>query len=405
MTKPLAGIRVLDVGSFVFGPVTSVILGDWGAEVIKIEPPRSGDPVRNVSAWGVPACVDGVRYVYEFSNRGKKDLGLDIGRPEGREVLLRLVDSADVFVTNFLPVTRRKLRIDPKDIMARNPSIVYGRASGQGTRGPQAEDPGFDAMTYWARSGAAIGVTPPEGSYPLAMPGPGFGDVQSAMALAGGIGTALYQRERTGKGSIVDVSLLAAGLWATGMTLLGASVTGRDTLDHQGHFGLQNPLINSYRTRDGGYITLVFLQPDRYWRDFCLIVGKEEWLVDPRLVDADARREHSATCISLLDELFAEYGFEEWCEILSRQPGQWDVVNSPGRALADPDAAANGYIQRIANDGAEDVTLVAAPVQFDEEVPTLTRAPAFGADTDDILADLGLTNEEVAELRQAGVVG
>ncbi len=405
MTKPLGGIRVIEVGSFVFGPATAVVLSDWGAEIIKIEHPTAGDPVRNVRAWGMPNSVDGVKFVFEFSNRGKRDLALDIGRPEGHEVLMRLVDTADVFVTNFLPVTRRKLRIDADDIRGRNRSIIYGRASGQGVRGPQAEEPGFDAMTYWARSGAAIGVTPPDWPYPLAMPGPGFGDVQSAVALAGGIGTALYHRERTGNGSVVDVSLLSAGVWAMGMTYLAAGIAARDTLEHQGHAAVENPLVNNYRTSDGAYIALVFLMPDRYWEEFCTTVGKKEWLDDQRLRDADARKENSDICVHLLNELFAEHTLEEWCEILSRQGGQWDVVNSPGRAMNDADAVANGYVQRIANDGANDVALVAAPVQFDEEVPSLKRAPELGADTDDILAGLGLDAKKIGELHKSGVIG
>jgi crotonobetainyl-CoA:carnitine CoA-transferase CaiB-like acyl-CoA transferase len=404
MTKPLEGIRVIDVGSFVFGPATSVVLADWGAEVIKIEHPRGGDPVRGVRAWGVPNSVDGVKFVFEFSNRGKKDLALDIGSPGGYDILMRLVDSADVFITNFLPTTRRKLGIDADDIRRRKPSIVYGRATGQGTRGPQAEDPGFDAMTYWARSGAAIGVTPPEWEYPLAMPGPGFGDVQSAVALAGGIGTALFHRERTGQGSVVDVSLLSAGVWAMGMTYLAAAAVGEDVLQHQGHTNVENPLVNSYRTRDGDYINLVFLVPDRYWTEFCTTVGREDWLKDDRLADLDARRENADYCVQLLNELFAERTLDEWCEILSRQSGQWDIVNSPGRASRDPDALANGYVQRIPNEGAADVHLVASPVQFDEEMPALRRAPALGADTDEILAGIGMSSEDISRLRQAGTV-
>jgi crotonobetainyl-CoA:carnitine CoA-transferase CaiB-like acyl-CoA transferase len=259
-------------------------------------------------------------------------------------------------------------------------------------------------MTYWARSGAAIGVTPPDGEYPLAMPGPGFGDVQSAMALAGGIGTALFQREKTGQGSVVDVSLLAAGVWAMGMTYLAAATVGRDVLEHQGHTNVENPLVNNYRTSDGHFINLVFLIPDRYWEGFCRSVGKGEWLTDERLADTNARRVNAEYCVGLLDELFLEHTLEEWSEILSRQSGQWDIVNPPGRASTDPDALANGCVQRVPNDGAPDVHLVANPVQFDEEVPVLTRAPSLGAHTDEVLAQLGLSAEEIADLHKAGTV-
>jgi crotonobetainyl-CoA:carnitine CoA-transferase CaiB-like acyl-CoA transferase len=405
MTKPLDGIRVLEMATFVFGPSTSAVLADWGAEVVKIEHPVGGDPVRKVAAWGVPANVDGVRYIYEFNNRGKHSVSLDVSQPDGYEVFLRLVDSSDVFLTNFLASTRRKLKIEPADLMARNPRIVYARATGQGVRGPQAEGSGFDAMTYWARSGASIGVTPPEDAYPLAMPGPGFGDVQSGMALAGGVGTALFHRERTGKGSVVDVSLLSAGLWAMGLTLLGASLTGTDTLEHQSHTAVQNPLVNAYRTSDGGFIQLVFLQPDRYWPEFCILVDKDDWLADERFIDADARRENADVLIPMLDELFLKHTFDEWCDILSRQDGQWDVINTPGRALVDPDGLANGFICHVKNGDRGTIPIVTAPVQFDEEPATPSRAPDAGVDTEDVLTRLGLTGDELARLRASGVVG
>lgn len=405
MTKPLEGVRVLEMGTFVFAPATTAVLADWGAEVVKIEHPTGGDPARNIAAWGVPAKVDGVGYVFEFSNRNKRAVALDVTQPEGYEVLLRLVDTTDVFVTNLLPTTQRNLQIQPDDLLDRNPSIIYARASGQGVRGPRAETAGFDAMTYWARSGASIGVTPPEHPFPLAMPGPGFGDVQAGMALAGGIGTALFRRERTGEGGVVDVSLLGAGLWAMGVTLSGIGLTGRETLEHQYHTEAPNPLVNTYRTSDGGYIALVFLQPDRYWPEFCLTVGKDEWLADERFIDVSARSENADALIALLDELFAERTFEEWCELLSRQSGPWDVVNTPGRALVDADAVANGYVQRVEDDGDANVTLVAAPVQFDEEVPSLGRAPVLGTDTDDVLSGIGLPSDEIARLREAGAVG
>ena len=405
MTNPLDGVRVVELGTFVVAPSCAAALADWGADVVKIEHPSAGDPARYVAAWGVPALVDDVGYIFEFSNRSKRSVTIDVAHPEGYEVFLRLIASADVFVTNLLPAARRKLRIEPDQLMAHNPRLIYGRVSGQGIRGPQAEMGGFDAMTYWARSSASMSVTPGDYPYPLAMPGPGFGDVQTGMNLAGGIGTALYLREKTGTGHVVDVSLLASGIWQMGLTLLGASLTGRDMLAQQSHFDIQNPVVNTYRTSDGFFIQLVFLQSDRYWPEFCLTVGKEDWLGDERFVDADARAANAEACILLLDELFSRYTLAEWTEILNRQRGQWDIVNTPGRVLHDADAIANGYLHRVEHDGTAVITLATAPVQFGEESATPRRAPKLGAHTEEVLTELGVSSEERARLRDAEVTG
>jgi crotonobetainyl-CoA:carnitine CoA-transferase CaiB-like acyl-CoA transferase len=402
---PLDGVRVLEVASFVFVPASAAILADWGADVLKIEHPSWGDPVRQVAAWGVPARVKGVSHLFEVGNRGKRALGLDINTDEGRDILMSLVDTADVFVTNLLPAARTKLGIEPEDVMGRNPRIVYGRGTAQGPRGPLAGKGGFDGITYWGRSGAAIGVTPPGQDFPSPMPGPGFGDLQSGMALAGGIGAALFQRERTGVGTIVDVSLMSAGLWAMSMTISGASVLDVDELPHQGHSQSPNPLTNQYRTKDGHFIALGFLQADRYWPEFCMVVDHLEWIADQRFATLESRAENAEACVALLDDLFAERTLAEWEEVLSRQHGQWDVFLKAGRVRYDEQVQANDYAQLVEHDDDGKVVLVPAPAQFGGEVTTLGRGPQLGADTDLVLAELGLDGAAIADLRERGIVG
>jgi crotonobetainyl-CoA:carnitine CoA-transferase CaiB-like acyl-CoA transferase len=396
---------VLEVASFVFVPASGAILADWGADVLKIEHPAWGDPVRQVAAWGVPARVNGVSHLFEVGNRGKRALGLDINTDEGRDILMSLVDTADVFLTNLLPAARTKLGIEPEDVMGRNPLIIYGRGTAQGPRGPLAARGGFDGITYWGRSGAAIGVTTPGQEFPSPMPGPGFGDLQSGMALAGGIGTALYQREKTGIGTIVDVSLMSAGLWAMGMTISGASVLDVDELPHQGHFSSPNPLTNQYRTKDGHFIALGFLQADRYWPEFCMVVDHLEWIADERFADIQSRAVNAEACVTMLDELFAQRTLAEWDEVLSRQLGQWDVFLKAGRVRYDEQVQANDFAQLVEHDDDGKVVLVPAPAQFGGEVTRLGRGPALGADTDDVLSELGLTAAAVADLRERGIVG
>lgn len=404
MTGPLDGVRVLEVAIYAFAPSAAAILADWGADVLKVEHPVTGDPGRNTAAWGVPAEVNGVSHLWEVANRGKRAMTLDIAKPEGLEILMRLVDESDVFITNFLPAARRKLGIEPEDILGRNPRIIYARGSAQGPRGDMAERGGFDGITYWTHTGASMGVTPPESQVPLAMPGPGFGDLQTGVALAGGVGTALYQRERTGEGVIVDVSLMSMGLWAMGMTISGTSVLDADTLPHQHHSGSTNPLVNEYRTKDGGFIALAFLQSDRYWPEFCVLVERYEWLADERFTDSAGRAAHSEPLIALLDELFLERDLAEWQELLAKQDGQWDTVLPAGQLQHDAQAQANGYVQRVEHAGDGKIVLVAAPVQFDGQPPELGKAPIFGADTDDVLKAHGLDDAAIDDLRARKII-
>ena len=405
MTATLEGVRVLEVAIYAFVPSAAAILSDWGADVLKVEHPLGGDPGRSTAAWGVPASVNGVCHLWEVANRGKRAMAIDLSTDEGHDILMSLVDESDVFLTNFLPAARRKLGIEPEDIMGRNPRIIYARGSAQGPRGALSERGGFDGISFWGRSGASIGVTPPEHDVPLSMPGPGFGDLQSGMALAGAIGTALYKRERTGEGVLVDVSLMSSGLWAMGMTISGTSVLDVDRLPHQYHEEATNPVVNSYRTKDGHFVALAFLQADRYWPEFCALVDRIEWMGDERFLDADTRAENNRACVKLLEELFAERTLAEWQELLSQQEGQWDVLLSAGQVQHDSQAQANGYVQRIDHDGEGSVVLVPAPAQFDGETPTLGKAPAHGADTDDVLRAHGLDDTRINDLRSRKIVG
>jgi crotonobetainyl-CoA:carnitine CoA-transferase CaiB-like acyl-CoA transferase len=380
-----------------------VILTDWGAEVLKIEHPVFGDPQRNITAWGVPAQVDGVTHLFEVANRGKQSMGLDISQPEGHDILMRLVDESDVFVTNFLPPARRKLRIEPEDILGRNPRIVYARGSAQGPRGDDAERGGFDAISYWGKSGASVGVTPPEHPWPLAMPGPGFGDLQSGMAMAGAIAAGLFQRERTGRGTVVDVSLMSVGIWAMGMTISGTSMLDTDTLPHQYREERDNPLVNMYRTSDGHMLSLAFLQSDRYWPEFCVLAGRDDLLADERFTDAAGREQHSRACIQILEELFAERTLAEWKVVLEATGGQWDVLLPPGRVAYDPQVQANGYVQRVHHEG-RSITLVPAPAQFDGVIAEPGRAPALGSATEATLQRHGLDETTITQLRERSIV-
>jgi crotonobetainyl-CoA:carnitine CoA-transferase CaiB-like acyl-CoA transferase len=402
--KPLAGIKVVEIAIFAFVPSADVVLADWGAEVVKIEHPLNGDPQRNVAAWGVPAEVDGIVHLFEVVNRGKRSVGLDIATDEGHEILMTLIEQADVFVTNFLPAARRRLRIEPDDVFARNPRIVYARGSAQGQRGPGAERGGFDGSSYWGKSGAQLGATPTEMPWPLSMPGPGFGDLQTGAALAGGVAAGLFQRERTGRGTVVDISLMAMGTWAMGMAISGASVIDAERLQTVYHENATNPLVNVYRTSDGEYVSLLFLQSDRYWPEFCVLIDRLDLLADERFTDMASRSLNSEACVRALEEVFAEKTLSEWTDLLSQQDGQWDVVLPVGRVQHDEQAVANSYTQRVRHEGGGEIVLVPAPTQFDGVPATVGVAPRLGADTEAVLTAAGIDPTRLPELRASNVI-
>jgi crotonobetainyl-CoA:carnitine CoA-transferase CaiB-like acyl-CoA transferase len=404
MSKPLDGVRVLEVAQAAFVPSAGQILVDWGAQVIKIEHPEHGDMARGIKVLGVDPHPSGVQYLWEIFNRGKRSVGLDVGHPAGYEVLLRLVDDADVFMTNFLGTARSRLKIEPDDIRARNPRIVYARGTSHGPTGPDAEAGGYDTASYWSRNGMAIASMPVDYRYPIAIPGPSFGDSQCGTALAGGIAAALYQRERTGHGSVIDVSLLSAGLWASQGTNVGACLSDGEVLPAHDRRRPSNPLVNTYRTGDGRFIMLGSLQADRYWPRFCEAIGHPELLADDRFADADSRRENIEACVDALDAAFLEHTLEALAEAFTTVRLPFAVIRTPREAQDDPQARLNGFIQDLTLDSGLTMPITVAPAIFDEEPPLPSPAPGHASDTDEVLAELGYSDEEIMELRIGGAI-
>jgi len=397
-------VRVVEVALYALVPAAGAVLADWGAEVIKVEHPAGGDPIRNLSAFGVDPDTGGFTYLWEVMNRGKRSVCIDLATEDGHALLLELVRSADVFLTNFLPPARRKLGIDAEELMAVNPRLIYARGSGYGTRGDEADKGGYDGITYWNRTGVAAAATPP-GQQLVGLPGPAFGDIQGAMTLAGGISAALYERERTGRGCVVDTSLFAAGMWAMQATFVGSSVLGVSTLPRTDRFHVANPLANTYRTADDRYIVLAMLQADRYWERLCEVIGRPELAADPRFTTMETRRANAVECVAILDAVFAARPLAEWCRVLATQDGQWEVVRLVGELADDAQAWANGYLQRVHYDDGRELVLIPAPVQFNEEPSTLRPAPELGADTEDVLLGLGHDWDSIIALKVSGAVG
>jgi crotonobetainyl-CoA:carnitine CoA-transferase CaiB-like acyl-CoA transferase len=398
------GVRVLEVGIYAFAPAAGAVLADWGADVVKVEHPEAGDPLRGLVAYGVKPGEGGVTYLWEVLNRGKRSIGIDIAAEDGRELLLSLCEGADVFLTNFLAPACHRLGIDADSVRARNPKIIYARGTGHGPKGPDADKGGYDGVSFWARSGVSIAAMPPDAKYPVGLPGPAYGDIQSGAHLAGGIAAALFQRERTGQGAVVDVSLLGSGLWAMQPAIAGAHVSGQEQLNPLDRRRPANPLWNVYRTADGRFVTLSMLEGDRYWPGFCIAAGHPELAVDERFIDGAARLANIEECVELLDGIFAERTLAEWKEILGGQEGPWSVTQTPRDALDDEQALSNDYLQWVKYDNGASLPLVNAPAQIDGRPATLRAAPGHGADTDEVLLEAGLTWDDLLRLKVAGAI-
>jgi crotonobetainyl-CoA:carnitine CoA-transferase CaiB-like acyl-CoA transferase len=404
MTAVLEGVRVLEVAEHTFVPAASALLADWGAEVIKIEHVERGDAMRGLAASGVLNIPSDVHALLEHSNRGKKSLGLDLTTPDGLDILHKLAATSDVFLTNKLPGVRAKLKIGVEEIRSANPNIIYVRGTGQGERGPDADKGSYDSLAFWARSGVAMGCKKPEYEHMPVPPAPGFGDSIGAMTIAGGIMGALFHREKTGEATVVDVSLLGAGMWAMGQAyalslVMGVPWTapGEDRLQ-------SNPLSHNYVTKDGRTIAFTCLQAGRYWPDMCKTVGRLDLVNDPRFADHVSLLANSREAIAVLDEVFASATLAEWVDRLASFSGQWALVQDTLQAAEDPQTIANGYLQECTTASGTPFRLVAAPVQFDEQPAVPTRAPEFNEHGDSILGELGLDMDAIVDLKIRGVV-
>jgi crotonobetainyl-CoA:carnitine CoA-transferase CaiB-like acyl-CoA transferase len=395
------GVRVVELAQWVFVPVAGALLADWGADVIHVER-MEGDPYRGLASQGIGTDRGGVNMSLALANRGKRSIALDVQHEEGLAVMHRMLEQADVFLTNLRPKALERLGLDAENLTDRYPSLIYARGHGYGTKGPDADHAGYDASAFWARGGPAYVLSPPDRDYPIGQRG-AMGDRSGAMALAFGIAAALLKRTRTGTGSVVDVSLLATAMWMLSSDVLSA-LDGQSPRATSGRGPLVNPLVGVYRTKDGRHISLVFLEADRYWADFCRLIGREDLLADPRFSSLAARREHGTACQAALDEEFSSRTFAEWKELLGGIDAPWAPVQSLAELLDDPQVIANGYIGDVVVDGEPAYRLPAVPLQFDGQPPALRRAPEHGEDTESILVDFGYDWNEIIRLKEERVI-
>lgn len=391
------GLRVIDCASYIAGPAAATVMSDFGAEVIKIEPPGLGDPYRGIAIRppGAPTSPN-----WEMDSRNKKSLAIDLASDPGRQVLYKLAATADVFITNYPPPVRRKLRIAYADLAPLNERMIYVSFTGYGETGPEADKPGFDVTAWWARSGLMDLVR----AGPDAIPArslSGMGDHPSAMGVYGAIVTALYQREKTGKGTQVGSSLLANGLWANANSVQ-QQICGEPVSIQPPRHETARPTLNHYRCRDGQWIILTVVQTEARWQRFAEVVGDGQLAADPRFATQSDRDTRAGELTAKLDAIFASKDFADWKPLLEANGLIFGIVQRIEDVAKDEQAIATGVLVPFYG---ENMLTVSSPfwLQGQKKV-TPRRAPAVGEHNHEVLAALGYSQTDIAALRAAKVI-
>jgi crotonobetainyl-CoA:carnitine CoA-transferase CaiB-like acyl-CoA transferase len=402
MRGPLDGVRVLELGIWVAVPSAAAVLADWGARVVKIEPPE-GDPLRGLAATGLVPYQPDVNPAFHLDNRGKRGIVLDLRRPGGREVAHALVRQSDVFVSNLRRQKLAALGMGYDTLRGVNPRLVYAGLTGYGIDGPERDRAAFDYAAFWARAGIMASLGEPEGPPPTQRPG--MGDHMTGLGMAGAIAAALLARERTGVGQEIGMSLFQAGMWMLASDIQAAITTGYCHTPG-GRRAAPNPLFNFYRTKDDSWLHLIMLQPDRHWKAFCAAIGRTDLAEDERFTDAPVRFRHAPDLIAILDPLFAARTLAEWSAVLDGAGCFWGSVQSVADVVADPQAEAIGAFAETSLPDGRPLRIVKSPVAFGATPAAVAGpAPELGQHTEEVLLEAGYTWDDIARLKESGTLG
>jgi len=401
MAGPLDGVRVVELTQFQQGPVAGMRLGDLGADVIKVEP-RIGDAGRGMMRIiGADTGLQGRNFYFESCNRNKRSIVLDLSTEKGKEVFFKLIRQADVFVTNLSISAPKRLGIDYEALSAINPRLIYAHCSGWGREGPDAGALSFD-YTGIARSGTMMMAGERDG--PPATFIPGMGDELGGLICAWAVTAALYAREKTGKGQLVDTSLMGALIAFHGVNFAAPGILGQE-IPRYSRAEAGNPIYNHYRCKDDRWIVIAHLQPDRYWPNVCKALGLEELENDPRFSTIEARHDNCKELVAILDEKFATRTRDEWMEIFKKEDIIYTPVQSASEVFKDPQALANDYIIGVDHPVWGKIKMLGFPWTFHDTPASVKReAPELGQHTEEILLEFGYTWEDIAKLKEAEVI-
>jgi crotonobetainyl-CoA:carnitine CoA-transferase CaiB-like acyl-CoA transferase len=400
---PLQGIKVVELGIWVAAPAAGAVLADWGAEVVKLEDPKRGDPLRGLAATGLMSATLPFNPVFLLDNRGKRSLALDVTEPEAAPILQRLLEQADVFITNVRTRVLERVGLTWERVRAVNPRLVYAALTGYGTAGPEAGRAAFDYAAFWGRGGTMASIGEPDQPPPTQRPG--MGDHATALAMAGAIAAALLARERTGRGQELRFSLLRTGVWFESGDIQVCLSTGVGYRP-PGRKRAPNPLFSHYRTKDGRWIQLIMLQADRHWPGFCAAIERPDLRDDPRFANVRERQKNNEALIVLLDEILATRTEAEWKERFDRHDVYWGRVQTVTEVVADEQVRAAGGFQPVTFPDGAAGEVVASPADFGD-TPSAVRgvAPELGQHTEEVLLELGYSWEEIGALKAGGAIG
>lgn len=399
MAGPLTGIKVVEMGLWVAGPSCAALLADWGADVIKIEPP-AGDPFRGLfaSALGTPAALNPP---FELDNRGKRGIVLDLEKEEARKIALQLIEQADVFVTNNRPRVLDQYGMDYETLHAKFPRLIYGQVTGYGPDGEARDTAAYDIGAFWAQAGVAMALTAPGGAIPQQRGG--MGDHMTGQMCAGAVCAALFHRERTGEGQRVSVPLVRVGVYMIGWDVMLSMRLNMPILTYDREHAI-NPIINSFRAGDAKWFWLLLLQADRHWPDLCRAIGRDDIRTDPRFAAIGSRRGNNTALVEELDAVFATKPMAEWAEILRANNVWYAPVNMVHEVPNDPVVQASGaFVDVPGPDGP--VRMVATPADFSETKWEPRRMqPELGQHTEEVLLELGYDWDQIIPLKERGVI-